>query len=118
MVSVSVASCKKNPQKLAAERLQKSVAGLTFPQELKNGSKLLNLTYSDNVLSFRIEVSQDQIQAINTDSLKSQTINSLKTGLFPRQLMENIINADATVRYVYVCDQDSISIPITAAELK
>lgn len=30
MVSVSVASCKKNPQKLAAERLQKSVAGLTF----------------------------------------------------------------------------------------
>lgn len=70
------------------------------------------------MLSFRIEVSQDQIQAINTDSLKSQTINSLKTGLFPRQLMENIINADATVRYVYVCDQDSISIPITAAELK
>lgn len=118
LLSVSFSSCKKSPKKAADEQIQKTISGLTFPQELRNGNKLLDMSYKDNVLTFSIEIDKDKLEALDTDSLKALTVRSLKGGLFPHRFVEDIIIADAKINYIFLNGNDSVTIPIAASELQ
>lgn len=116
--TMSLQSCKKDPAKIADENIRKSVSTLVFPQDLKETGKLVGLDYTDKVLTFRIEIDQDKLRSMNVDTVRSQTLRSLKTGLFRRNLIDNVNKAGASVKYIYVNDSDSVSFSFTPEELK
>lgn len=114
------ASCGKDRATLADEHLAQAVDALSFPQELKDGSKLVSLAYSDKELGFRIEVSKEKYSRIAADSanFRNETIERLRTGLFPRNLIDNVVAAGASLRYVYVSGEDSVMYSVSTDELK
>lgn len=116
--TMSLQSCKKDPAKIADENIRKSVSTLVFPQDLKETGKLVGLDYTDKVLTFRIEIDQDKLRSMNVDTVRSQTLRSLKTGLFRRNLIDNVNKAGASVKYIYINDSDSVSFSFTPEELK
>lgn len=114
----SFSSCTKDESKDAAANITKAVTGLSFPQQLKDGSSLTACSFDNNVLTFVCEVDAKRFKNIETENLKSHTTQQLKTGLFPRQLINQVVKAKATIKYVYVNGSDSISYEIPANELE
>lgn len=118
IAAFTFAACSKDRAAEADVRITRAVSGLTFPQELKDGSKLVGVDYGDKRLSFRIEVEKAAFKAIDNDKTRANTLERLRTGLFPRNLIENVIAAGAGVRYVYICGEDSIEYSYSPDELK
>ena len=45
---------------------------------------------------------------MDVDKKREDTLDKLKTGLFPRNLIRNVANAGASIRYIYVNGGDSV----------
>lgn len=116
--SFSMPSCKKDKSKEIDRQLSAAVSGLTFPQKLNDNTTLIGCTYADKVLKFRCEVNKDQYSAMNADSKRAETLEKLRTGLFPRNLIKNVVKANASITYVYKCDNDSMMFTFSPADLK
>ena len=111
-------SCKRNKAATAEENINKDIAGLTFPQKINPTTTLTACYYRDKTLTFRNETSADTLAQINVDSLRKVTLHNLRTGLFPRQLILNVIDAGASIQYIYAHDKDSVMFSYTTEELK
>lgn len=114
-----LSACKKDEAQEADTRIEKAVTGLSLPQKLNDGvTTLTDCYYSDKVLVFRNEVPKEKLAALDVDASRTKTLENLKGGLLPRNLVQNLIKADASVKYIMVCGNDSVSYTFTAAELK
>lgn len=111
-------SCNKNNSSEADKSLSEAVANLSLPQSLNDGSTLTQCTYTDKVLTFVCNVKDDDFKNINLEKKKTNTTERLKTELFPHNLINKVVEADASIRYVLVNGNDSIAYEISSSELK
>lgn len=111
------AGCKKDAAREAEDRITAAAEQLKLPVKLNDATTLTQCYYRDKILTFRNEASADSLASLNVDSLKVVTLERLKGGLFPQSLVKNIIDAKASIRYIYVCGNDSIIIPYSYQEL-
>lgn len=118
LTSVSLTSCKKDKAQMADKQLTEAVKGLTFPQLLNDGSKLTACYYSNKILTFRCELDKDKFEKVKSEDYREKTLQRLKTGLFPRNLIKNVVQADASLEFIYTDGTDSITYSYTPEELK
>lgn len=116
--SINIVSCKKDKGVVADKHLTEAVQGLTFPQTLNDGTKLTNCYYKEKVLTFRCELDKDKLSKMDVEQYRANTLERLKTGLFPRNLIKNVTDAGASIRYIYVNENDSVMFSFTSDELK
>ncbi|MCM1369425.1 MAG: hypothetical protein NC204_03535 [Candidatus Amulumruptor caecigallinarius] len=112
-----VSSCKNSPADRADERIIAGLDSLSLPIQLKNNNRISSVKYADKVLTLYVEVSPEYMKSINAETLHVQTANALRTNLLPRNFFNNVVTANATVDYVYVCGSDSVKISIKPEEL-
>lgn len=105
---------KNSPEK----SIEKAVSDLKFPQELRDGTKLTNLTYNDNTLTFYIEMEPSRMEKLDADSARIKTLENLRTGLYPKPLINTVIKANSQIRYIYKSGNDSIMFTFSADQLK
>ena len=117
VVSAPFASCKKDKAEIASQQLAAAVEKIQLPKELNSSTTLTECYYSDKTLTFRCEVDKKAFQKIEADKAKNKTLGQLSTGLFPRNLVNHVIDADASIRYIFVNDNDSVTFLFTADEL-
>lgn len=115
---VGFSACKKDKSKVADQRLTEVVKGLAFPQELKDNSTLVGCTYSDKTLTFRVEMDKDKLADLDVNKQRETTLEQLRTGLFPSNLIKNVVDAGASIRYIYVSGNDSVMFSFGPDELK
>lgn len=111
-------ACKKDAAEEAGKSLASAVEKLNLPQELKDGVTLSSCSYADKVLTFVCDVDKAQFKDIDADKSKTGTIDRLKTNILPRNLVEKVKEAGASIKYVFVCDTDTLSYEITSSELQ
>lgn len=108
VLCLSAVSCKKDPAKEIDKQLTQAIAGLSFPQKLNDNTTLTDCYYVDKVLTFRCEIDKKALADMDVDKKREDTLDKLKTGLFPRNLIRNVANAGASIRYIYVNGGDSV----------
>lgn len=116
--SLLMPACRKDESKEIDRQLSSAVAGLTFPQKLNDNTTLVGCTYADKVLTFRCEVDKSQFAAMDADAKRAETLDKLRTGLFPRNLIRNVVKAKASIRYIYVNDKDSVMFSFSPDDLR
>lgn len=105
--AMSIASCGKS-----AEEADKQLTELAASSSSKDPS----VSYQDKTLTYRYNVESSVYSRINPDSLKAKTLRELQS-VGNRNLVKTLTDAKATVKYVYVCDKDSITFGFQPAEL-
>lgn len=117
-LSISVSSCKKASTSSPDAVITKWVKATTVPQNIGPGSTLVACSYDDGIIGFRIETTPDSLKAIDPDQLKSTTIHNWQTNLNTQRLIEQIKKADASLKYTYVAEGDSLVMVLNADELQ
>lgn len=117
-VLVTATGCVKNKEAEATSKIEKAVSAIKLPEKLNATTTMVGCYYQDKTLTFRNEVEAGTLERINADSLKSSTLDRLRNGLFPRELTSALIESKSSVRYIYVCNSDSIMFSFTPDELK
>lgn len=115
---LSVIGCKKNPGEIADENLIKAVENLTLPKTLSDGSTLTECSYGNKTLTFVCNVDKNKFKKLDSEKSKTHTIEQLKTSILPQNLVKKVSEANASIRYVFVYDKDTITYAITPADLK
>ena len=105
---ISAGGCRKDKATLADENLAKAVQGFTLPRQLNDGTTLTNCTYADKVLTFSCEVDKKAFDKMDGEKSEINTLEQLNTGLFPRNLIKTVKEAEASIRYVFYNDKDTI----------
>lgn len=108
-VGFMMGGCAQDKSKLADKTLAKGVEGVQeqLPHKLKDGTTLVAVDYNHKVLTYRIETSKDTLDAIKLDTLRNKTLERLNS-LLNRKMVNNIVDAQATVKYVLMSGTDSV----------
>lgn len=117
-LSVSMTSCKKNESDKADKRITEAVSKLKLPQMLNSVTTLTECYYGEKMLTYRLETTSDTLASMNVDARRAVTLENLRTGLLPQNLIANLVKAGASVRYIYVCGKDSVLFTFSPEELK
>lgn len=115
---LTLGACKKDKAEIADKNIEKAVSQLTLPQELKDGITLTNCSYKDKELTYRLELPKDKLDKLDVDQSRAKTLENLKGGLLPQNLVNNIVAANASIQYIMVCDKDSVAYKFTSQELQ
>lgn len=107
-LAVGVTSCSKSPDKVADENIENALKEISLPRTLRDSSVVTDVTYVDKELAFRIEIDKDKFSKVEADTLRKVTLEKLHSGLFPRKLVNYMIQAGASAKYIYVCENDSV----------
>lgn len=119
LLAVTLVACSGNKAQKEAENYLKEKAKATaVPQNIGAGSTLTACSYADNLLSYRIVTTADSLNAINVDTLKSNTIRNWKTNLNTQEILEKVIAVGAKVKYTYVSGTDSIVLTLVPEDFK
>lgn len=118
LLSISMSGCKKNESDKADKRIVEAVSKLKLPQKLNSVTTLTDCSYGDKMLTYRLETTSDTLASMNVDSRRAVTLENLRTGLLPQNLIANLVSAGASVRYIYVCGKDSVLFTFAPEELK
>lgn len=116
LFALNLTSCRGKMGK-ADRNIEKAVNGLTFPQKLNDGSELTDCTYADKILTFTCEVDKKTFKQISKDGYKEKTLDRLKSGLYPRNLIDNVVAAGASIEYIFTNGDDSVEFIFTPEEL-
>jgi len=118
IATVMLTGCKKDKASQADQNIQDAVANVELPHKLNDATTVTAIYYKDKILTFRNETPSDTLAALNVDSMRSITLHKLRTGLFPRNLINNVVAAGASIRYIYVADSDSVMFSFSSEEFK
>ncbi len=118
IATVMLTGCKKDKASQADKNIQDAVANVELPHKLNDATTVTAIYYKDKILTFRNETPSDTLAALNVDSMRSITLHKLRTGLFPRNLINNVVAAGASIRYIYVADSDSVMFSFSSEEFK
>lgn len=118
LFSISLTSCKNGKIAKADKNIENAVAGLSFPQTLNDGSKLTDCTYIDKVLTFTCDVDKKTFKEVKKDGYKEKTLERLKSGLYPRNLIDNVVAAEASIKYIFTNGDDSVEFTFFPDDLK
>lgn len=110
-----IAGCKKSSGKEAEKKIIELTKQMELPVNINDATKLTECRYSDKILTYSNETSVE-IPNINVDSLKQRTLDNLKTK--SQKLVSNIIKANASIRYIYINNSDTIMFTFSADDLK
>lgn len=115
LLAATIAGCKKSSGKEAEKNIIELTKQMELPVNINNATKLTECLYSDKILTYSNETSVE-IPNINVDSLKQRTLDNLKTK--SQKLVSNIIKANASIRYIYINNSDTIMFTFSADDLK
>ncbi len=117
MAGIGLTGCKSKPTEaeVAQAQIAKMVEDMELPRKVP-GATLTEVTYTDNVLTYKNEVSADTLAALKKDELKERTLNNLRGSM--GSLVSKILKADASVTYIYYNGPDSLKFTFTAADIK
>lgn len=116
--ATALSSCKSNAdQEKAQTNIANAITGLSLPQTLKNGSTLEECYFENNVLTFVCQIDKKKFKNIDAAQSREKTIEELRTGLLPRNLLNNVVKANASIQYIYTDGKDTISYEILPDEL-
>jgi len=115
LLAVTIAGCKKSPGKEAEKNIIELTKQMELPVNINDVTKLTECHYSDKILTYCNETSVE-ISDINVDSLKLRTQDNLKAK--SQKLVSNIIKADASIRYIYINNSDTLMFTFSADDLK
>lgn len=115
---LSFSSCKKDPAEAANARIEEAVSKLTLPQPLKDNTTLTDCYYRGKVLTFRNETTKEKLSKLDIDQSRAKTLENLRGGLLPQALVKNVVKAGASIQFIIVCEQDSVSYVFTPEELE
>lgn len=118
MLSILMTGCIRSEKSKADTRISEAVAKLKLPQKLNNITTLTKCSYSDKMLIYCLETTSDTLTSMDVDARRALTLENLRTGLLPQNLISNLVAAEASVRYIYVCDKDTVSFTFSPDELK
>lgn len=114
----AMTGCKKNPTEEADKRLTEVAGQMKLPVKLNDNMSLVECKYSNKVLTYVNETTEKTLETINIDSLRTKTLEGLRTNLFSQKLVKNIVAANAQIKYVYINNTDSVTFTFTTEELK
>lgn len=112
-----IVSCKKKEQ--SPSEFVKGLADIAVqynkkcPKHLTNGTSLESVTFVDNVMIFRLKLSDRAIVTINLDNTRDSIIHNMSDNL-----KKHLIKGNCNLVYKYVSPNDSASITIIPNELK
>lgn len=118
MLSILMTGCIKNEKTKADERISEGIAKLKLPQKINSITTLTKCSYSNKVLVFCLETTSDTIKSMDVNAQKAATLENLRTKLLPQNLVSNLVTAEASVRYIYVCGKDTVSFAFSPDDLK
>lgn len=111
-----VTSCK--PKQPDASKYMKQISDIALkynkscPKELANGTKLESVTFKDNLMTFRLSITDEAIVTIDLDNARDSIINRMSD-----KLKEYLFKGKCNLIYKYVSPNDSSSITIIPNEL-
>lgn len=117
-LSFFVFSCNKTNESKEDLDLSLATAGVVVPQKLKDSTTLVACYYREKTVTFRKEIGKDSLARLDINVSKESTLNNLLNDTSSRGFVEKILAADASIRYIYVCDKDSVLFVISPQELK
>lgn len=111
--------CKKEDKTKKYDlEIELAIAGIKLPQKLNDNSSLTECYYNKKTLNYRMEISKERLAEMKIAEKRSDTAEKLRTGIMPRALVQKLIQAEASVRYVYFNDNDSVILIISPEDLK
>lgn len=118
VLAVGATSCKKDKEGAADKNIANAVSGMTVPRTLNDGTTLTECTYADKVLTFTCEVDAKAFKKIDEEKSQGKTLEFLNKGLFPRNLVKTVKQANASIKYVFYSGNDSITFTFTPDQLE
>lgn len=103
---------------IADSDLELAVAKIDLPRNLGDNSVLTECRYSDKTLTYRIEVDKEHLATMKVEERQSRTLENLKSSLLSQALKDKLIDAQASVKYVFFNENDSVSFILSSAELQ
>lgn len=114
---LGITSCGKGKAELADKSLTELVAGLKFPQKVNNNISITDCKYSDKELKITYEVNKKAFKKIDAEKLSTEAQERLKSELLPRSFSKKLITDGASLNFVFVNGNDSISITFSPEDL-
>ncbi len=98
--------------------IETAVAGLKLPQKLNDNSNLTECYYKKKTLTYRMEISKERLAKMKIAEKRAAIAETLRSGILPQILVQKLIKADASARYVYFNENDSVILIISPEDLK
>lgn len=86
LASLVMPSCGKQKVMTTDESISNAVDSMRLPHVFKDSSILTRMDYTQKVLTFRIEISKEKLNAINVDSMRVHTLSNLRSDFSLRNL--------------------------------
>lgn len=116
-VALGLSGCKKDKRVEARENIAKAVSEMRLPLKVNDNTTLTGCKFINNKLVMENETTLDEMKKINKDKLEKATLENLRNGMLPRKLVTKLVQAGASVEYVYYCDKDTIRFEFEASDL-
>lgn len=100
-MTFSFASCRKDPSVKADEAIEKVINSQIYPQTQPDGSVVTKVTYENKVLTYNVDVDKKTFDKISKDSYREILFNDLRTNSTKQKLVNKIIEAQGSIRYIY-----------------
>lgn len=111
-------ACKKEDKTKKYDlEIETAITGLQLPQNLKDNSTLTQCYYSEKTLNYQIEISKERLADMKIEKKQSEIIEKLRNDITSSALKKKLIDAGASVRYVYFNDKDTVILIITPEDL-
>ncbi|MDE5653474.1 MAG: hypothetical protein K2L83_07315 [Muribaculaceae bacterium] len=117
VVAVGVTSCGKSKGEKAREEIARAVHNMDLPMKINNNTTLTDCEFKGNTLYMHNEVPAATLAAIDREELRDSTLRKLRGGMLPRKLVKRLVEANASIEFVYYNGDDSISINFPASKL-
>lgn len=118
LLSFVMVGCSGRDSEKADKRISEGVAKLKLPQKLNSVTTLTECSYKDKMLTYCLETTSDTLASMDVDARRAATLDNLRTGLLPQNLIANLVEAKASVRYIYMCGKDTVLFTFSPEELK
>ena len=115
VMAMSMTSCGKSK---ARKNIKNAIENIKLPEKLQDGTKLTEITFDDNVLTMRIEMSKKELKKFDPKTSAQEKLEGLRQGLFPRALVQEVIKAGASMEFIYYNGDQSVTLRFDADQLK
>lgn len=100
-MSCTLGSCRKDPAAKADEDIVNVINSQIYPQTQPDGSVVTNVTYDNKVLTYNFDVDKKTFNKVSKDSYRETLLNDLRTNVAKQKLVNKIIEAQGSIRYIY-----------------
>lgn len=117
VMTFSFGSCRKDPAAKADEAIEKVINSQIYPQTQPDGSVVTKVTYENKVLTYNFDVDKKTFDKVSKDSYRESLLNDLRTNSAKQKLVNKVIEAQGSIRYIYNYDGKTVDFIFLAPDL-